>query len=241
MAGQPAVGKVHREVALLREHAHAPFSAHGDPRRSDRRDCAVDEADAGIGDIGMLTGHRRADSIHTLDLARDQRQDQVEIVDHQIENYRHVGAPLLERCNSSCLDVERGTQPSLDCCEGGRKTFLMADLQYQTSRRGRRGEFIGLRKRCGNRLLHQHMLSRPQRLGSQRMVCLGRRCDHQRVTDRKQRREVHRRRGNLRTYRPCTRGIRIEHAGQRRASGLGDLQRVMAAKMADTGNADTEW
>ena len=161
----------------------------------------------------MLAGHRRADRIDTLDLARDQRQDQVEVVDHQVEDHRHVSAALLERRNSGGLNIERGSEPSLDCREGGGKAFLMADLQYQTLRRCHRGELIGLRKRGGDRLLHQHMLPRPQRFGSQSMVCLGRRRDHQRVTGRQQRRKFHRRRGNLRTYRLCARGIRIEHAG----------------------------
>ncbi len=78
-----------------------------DARGGDRRHRAVGEADTRIGHVGMLAGHRGADRVHAIDLARHQRQDQVEIVDHQVEDHRHVGAALLERRDPGGLDVER--------------------------------------------------------------------------------------------------------------------------------------
>ena len=191
---QPAIGKIHRKVAVLREHPHAPLGAHGDARGGDRRHRAVGEADARIGHVGVLAGHRGADGIDAVDLARHQRQDQVEVVDHQVEDHRHVGAALLERRDARRLDVERRAEPALHRGEGGGETLQVADLQHQSPLRRQRGQLIGLGQRGGDRLLHQHVLARPQRLGRQRVVRLGRCGDHQRVTGGEQRRKVERRR-----------------------------------------------
>ena len=236
------LAEIHRQVAVLREHPHAPLGAHRDARGGDRRHRAVDEADARIGDVGVLAGHRRADRIDALDLARHQRQDQVEVVDHQVEDHRHVGAALLERRDAGGLDVERRAQPALHCGEGGGKTFQMADLQYQP---------------CASRPVaaSSSACASVAAIGFSTSTCLPARSASAAsawcasagaaITS-----------ASLAAS-SVAKSIAGAPASQptvlaRSASGSntptsvarvgrGDLQRVIAAEMADTGDADTEW
>ena len=239
--GQAAVGEVHRQVAVLGEHPHAPLGAHGDARGGDRRDRAVGEADARVGDVGMLAGHRGADGVHAFDLAGDQRQDQVEIVDHQVEDHRDVGAALLERRDAGGLDVERRAEPAVHARERGGEALQVADLQHQLRSAARAASSSACASVAAIGFSTSTCLPARSACDSKRMVRLGRGGDHQRVAGGQQRREVHRRRAGLPADGLGAFGVGIEYAGQHGALGRRDLQRMVAAEMADARNADAEW
>ena len=135
-------------VAVAREDAHAPFGALGDPAGGDRRDRAVGKADARVGDVLVRAGDGGADRVHALDRAVDQRQHQVEIVDHQIEDDRYVGAARLERRDARRLDIQRRAESAGQRAVRGGEAFQMADLQHEPARGGERGEIVGLGERA---------------------------------------------------------------------------------------------
>ena len=85
------------------------------------------------------------------------------------------------------------------------------------------------------------MLSRSQRLDRQLVVRLRRRGDHQRVAGGKQRGKIQSGSARLAADRPGAFIIGIEHARQRGLFRPRDLQRMVAAEMADAGNANSKW
>ena len=145
----------------------------------------------GIGDVLIRAGHRRADRIDMGDLARHQRQHQVQIVDHQVENDGYVCAARLERGDPGGLDIQRRADPAGEGAMRGGKALQVADLQHQPALLGQAGQLVGLLQGGGDRLFHQHMLAGAQRGGGEGVMGLGRRRDHQRVAGGEQRRKVH--------------------------------------------------
>ena len=63
----------------------------------------------------------------------------------------------------------------------GGEAFQVADLEHAVAGRRQGGEVVRLGQGGGDRLFHQHVLAGAQGSGGERMVCLGRGGDDQRV------------------------------------------------------------
>jgi hypothetical protein len=188
----------------------------------------------------MLACDRRAHCVRTLDLASDQRQDKVQIVDHQIEDHRDIGATLFERRDTRGFQIERRAEPGFHGTERSGEALQVPHLQHQLGLRRERRQFVGLRKRRGDRLFHQHMPAGTQRLHAERMVHLGRRGNHQCIACAEQCRKIQSGSVGFPAYGLCPLGVGIENASKHRPLGCGNLQRMIAPEVADACNADAK-
>ena len=101
---------VDRDVGLRLEEADLPHALAADAARGQVRDAAVAELEACVRNVDATRQHGHADRLDGLDLRLDQRQDDVHIVDHQVEDDVDVEAPLGERTQAVDLDESRIAQ-----------------------------------------------------------------------------------------------------------------------------------
>jgi len=82
-------------------------------------------------------------------------QHQIQIVDHQVQHNRHVGAPGLERGEPGALEVPDVSQMWLGGAEGLVEALDVAHLELQLPLLRRRHQQVRLRQGGGEGLFHQ--------------------------------------------------------------------------------------
>ena len=186
-------------------------------------------------------GDRRADRVDRFDRTVDQRQDQIEIVDHQIEDHRHIGAARLERGDAHRLDIQR--HPACAPTERDRRRRTAPDDRPAAPARSP-AQISASSSACASSAAIGFSTSTclPARkaVGRELEMRLRRSGDDQRVDRGQQRLERHVGRAGFPAdgFRPL--GIGIVNPDQLRAIRRGDLQRVVAAEMTGTGDADAK-
>jgi hypothetical protein len=87
---------IQRDVRRLRpagEHADLAQALRAHPARGEVGDAAVGEPQTCVGDVLAPTQDRDADGIHRHHWRVDERQNHIQIVDHQVEHHSDVRAP----------------------------------------------------------------------------------------------------------------------------------------------------
>ena len=107
----PALVEVDREVGVGLEDAQLALALERDPAGGHVGDAAVGEAQARVGDVDGRREHRDADRLHGPHRRRHHAEDDVEVVDHQVEDDVDVGAALGERRQAMALDEARLASP----------------------------------------------------------------------------------------------------------------------------------
>ena len=171
-----------------------------------------------------------------------QGQDQIEVMDHQVQDHRNVRSARLERCDPGRLDIERPADSPCHCAVRGGESLQMADLQHEPPLGRERGEFV----RFGSRVAA---------IGFSTSTCLLRPVERRRRVVMRARRarprsarhsrrnklvKAERRRARL-PARPSSRVPRRDR-GFPPAGPLGRryLERVIAAEMPGAGYADAQ-
>ncbi len=238
---QAAIGEIERDVAVLGENAHLPLGAGGDTAGGDRGHRARGEADTRVGDVLVRARDSGADRIHPLDRAIDEGQHQVEVVDHQVQDHRHICAARLERGDAGGLDVKGRPDPAGQCAIRGGETFQMADLENKAPFIRQSRHLVGFSEGGGDGFFHQHVLARYQGGFRDREVHRGRHRDDQRVARLQQLGERKVSSASLGGNGAGALRVSIVHAGQPGARrGSAELERVIAAEMPGAGNADAK-
>jgi two-component system nitrogen regulation response regulator GlnG len=101
-ADQPdlASTKVDRQVLVVLEHAEFALRGGRDPGCRHVGNRAGIEFDPGVGNVDARRQHRDANGGDLRRRAADQREDHVQVVDHQIQDDVDLDAPWLERSES---------------------------------------------------------------------------------------------------------------------------------------------
>ena len=188
----------------------------------------------------MRAGNRGAHRIHMVDRLINQRQNQIQIMDHQVQNNGNIRAPRLERGNANRFNVERLAHPGGHGAMGGGKPLQMADLQNLVGGARHAGQFSRLVERGGNRFFHQHVFARPQRPRRQLEMQLGRRGDDHRIRDFQQFRDAAYLAASFPGHRLGALGIRIGNARKAGAGCRRQLQGMEAAKMPGADQPDLQ-
>lgn len=97
-------GKIHRDIRLRLKHSHFPHTVSTDSAGCEIRNAPAVEAQAYIGNIEAWREHVDANGFNRQDIARDERLQQIEIVDHQVEDDVDVEAPIRERAEPMNFD-----------------------------------------------------------------------------------------------------------------------------------------
>src|SRR5262249_21159073 len=101
------LGIVDRDVSVGLEEADLADALLADPARGDVRDAAGGKAQARVCDVVLVGEHRNADRFDGHRLRLDERQDDVEVVDHQVEHDVDVEAAVGKHAESVHLDEPR--------------------------------------------------------------------------------------------------------------------------------------
>ncbi len=77
-----------------------------DPARGDVRHTAARECQTGVGDVHLVRENRHPHGVHGLDRGADEMENDIEVVDHQIEDDIHIRAPFEKRVEAVGFDEE---------------------------------------------------------------------------------------------------------------------------------------
>ena len=136
---------------------------------------AVGKADPGIGNVNVRSQHSGTGTVHTFKLAIDQRQDQVDIVNHQVEQHTHVCGTRLERRQTRTVNEPGIRQQRLQCQSGRVKALQVSNRQHAMVFFGQTDQLIRLFQCGGHGLFDQDMHARSQKLDTHIVMAL---CGH---------------------------------------------------------------
>ena len=152
-----ALREIEREVPRRLEDAQLAGALPRHPARGDDRDGAVGELDTRVRDVHVRREDRHARRPHLADLRPHELQNEIEIVNHEVEDDRDVGAARLERRQALGLQETRLLQI---WCRGAHRSIESLDVAYleaQAALPGYLHELLGTGQRVGQRLLDQRV------------------------------------------------------------------------------------
>ena len=100
-----------------------------DATGGDAGDATVFKADAGVDDVLMTAKGHRAQGVDIVDGGADQRQNQVEVMDHEIQHATDVGRTPGEGTVAFAFDQLGIDRPAGQFLEGGIEALHMPDLE----------------------------------------------------------------------------------------------------------------
>ncbi len=216
------------------EHAHLALALVADAAGRHIGHAAVGKADARIGNVDVVGEHARAAAVHADDLAIHQGQNQIDVVDHQIQQHAHIGGARLERGQPGALDEARLVQQGLQRQRHRVEALQVPDRQHQAAALGLLDHLVGLLQRDGDGFFHQHVGPGAQKVQRHGVVRL-RRHHHAHGIDLAQQLAVV---GHGAAAQRLGHGLRhlqpaVDHGHQFTAGQLGVLLGVELAQVAD--------
>jgi hypothetical protein len=223
-------------IALGAEHAQAAFHLQAGAAGGDGGLGAAGKPQPGIGDVHPVRLHRGPHRLHILHCAAGQRDDEVEVMDHQIQHHGDIQPARPEGRDPHRLHIKWPADPGggEQGGEAGPEALHMTDLDDLACLGGQGHQGIGLFQRRRDGLLHEDVLAGLQHGRGQLEVEGGGRGDDQRIGGGDQLRRLPDARTGLRGYLGGALGAGIGQAEELDlafGSRLGGLQRVEAAEM----------
>ena len=120
---------VHRNVLVPLEKSHLANALRRNAASRDVRDGATRKFKTGVRDIDFVCQHRNADRFHFCDRLFDEREQNIEIVNHQVVDHVDVEAARSENTEAMDFEKERAIENWLDGDHRGIEAFDVADLQ----------------------------------------------------------------------------------------------------------------
>src|SRR6267378_7909838 len=133
---------IERNVLVLLKKAHLAHALGGNAACGYIRHRASREFQARVGDIHFVREHRNSDRLYLRNRLFHEREQDVQIVNHQVVNYVHVEAARREHSQPVHLEEKRIIQDGLDGQHRGVESLYMADLQHTLMTLGRGQERI---------------------------------------------------------------------------------------------------
>ena len=235
---------------LLKSTAWYPSSAEEpdllhdlsrDPARGDVRHTAARKGQAGVGDVHLVRENRNPDGVHGRNRGADEMEDDVEVVDHQIEDDVHVRAAFEEGVEAVGFDEEGRSHHGPEGRDGRIEPLDEADLEDQPLCPGEGDQFIRLGKRRGDRFFQQDVHARLQKDRGDLMVGAGRHGDRDGV-DLSQKSAVVRQNLAVAAVGRLP-GILLHHVGDADDPAFRNFPvflEVVAAQMAGSHHADSD-
>ena len=211
------------------EHAELAHHRLAHAARREVGDAAVGELDARGGDVDVAGQHAEAAGADAADLGARERQREVEVMDHEIEDHVDLRAALLEAGEALGVDVQRAVDALRQRLEGFAVALHMADLQHGFLLRRQVHQVVGFGERGGERLLDQHVQPALEEGARHFVVQVRRHGNHRGVDVAQDLSEI----GNRRA-----RGIGIDHRGELHAGQTREFLGVEAPHV--TGADDSE-
>ena len=158
---------------MLLKEAHFADAFGGDAAGSEIRDRAGFKFDAGVGDVHFVADDGDADGFEVDDRRVDEREQDVEVVDHHVVNDINVEAA--RRKNPQAMDFEkhRARNDFSDGDDGRIEPFDVADLKNAAAAFCGGDERVGFGERCRDGLFDEDINSRRENAGAYTRVLGG--------------------------------------------------------------------
>jgi hypothetical protein len=156
--------EIERNVFVFLEEAHLADAFGGNAAGGEVRNRAVREFEASVGDVDFVRDYRDADGFHVLDRRIHEREEYVEVMDHDIVDY--VNIETAGRENSHAMDFEKHRLGDnlLDGYNGGIEAFDLPDLENAAEAFCGCDQLVGFVKGGGDRFFDEHVVSRFEKL-----------------------------------------------------------------------------
>src|SRR5712664_3013675 len=142
---------------MLLEKPHVAHTLRGNPAGRDIRDRAPHKLQPCMRDIHFVGKDRNSDCFHFRNRLSHQRQQDVQVVNHQVVDHVHIEAARREHPQPVHFKKKRPVQNRLYGDHRGIETFDMPYLQDAFVNLRRRKQRIGLREIHGHGLLDQNV------------------------------------------------------------------------------------
>src|SRR6185295_7640877 len=167
----PGAGReIERKIFPLLKDPDLSFSLPRNSTGSDVGHRARSERHARVGDVE----HRRQDGHpHRRDIPRfrsDERQQQIDVVDHEIEHHGHIRPARTERSQALAVDEPRPLHVRKRSAHRSVETLDVADLDQDALLAGKLQQRVGFLEGCRDRLLDEDVLSALDRRARHRVV-----------------------------------------------------------------------
>lgn len=155
------------------EEAEFTDAFGGDAGGGEVGDAAGGELDADVGDVGATGKDGQADGVDRGDRRLGERQDDVEVVDHEVED--DIGVEGTRRKNREAVRLEKhgATQQGQDGLYGRVEPFEMADGKDAIVFVGQGDQVVGFVESRGDGFFDQHMDVGLKQLGRDLVVAGG--------------------------------------------------------------------
>ena len=162
--------EIERDVFVFLEEAHFADAFGGDSAGGEIGDGAGFKFDARVGDVHFVADDRDADGLEINDWRIDEREQDVEVVDHDVID--DVDIEAARRKNAEAMDFEkhRARDDFSDGDDGGIEAFDVADLKNAAAAFCGGNERVGFIERCGDGLFDEDVDSRCEDAGADTRV-----------------------------------------------------------------------
>ena len=166
-----ALREVEREVAVRLKHPELPrtLARHATGRHV--RDGAVGELDPRVGDVHVRREQRHPGRPNVHHVRAHELENQIEVVNHEIEDHGHVGAARLERRQPVDLQKPGFVQVRCRRPHGAVEPLDVADLEHDAARGGAAHQILRRHDCIGERLLHEQRDATLKHRGPDLGVC----------------------------------------------------------------------
>lgn len=139
------------------EDAHAAFHHRGNPAGGDVGGAAVLKDEMRVHDVGVRGDDRPAHCAEARNRRLHERENDVQIVNHQVDDHIHIRAAVGEHAYALGFDEKRQVQAGLDGPYGRVEAFDQAHLQDAAMVRREPDQRVRLGQRGGDGLFHHHV------------------------------------------------------------------------------------
>ena len=150
-------GEIERDVFVLLKEAHLADALGGNAAGGDVGDRSGGELDARLRDVHFIGDHRNADGFQVGDRRIDQREQDIQIVNHHVVD--HIDVEAARRKNAEAVNFEkhRARNDRLHRDDRGIEAFHVANLQDASGAFGGGDQSVGLVERGGHGLFDEHI------------------------------------------------------------------------------------
>src|SRR5450759_390525 len=154
-----ARGQIERQISALLKDPDLPLSLPRDAAGRDVGDGARVERYARVRNVEHGSEHGNSDRRDVAGFRADQREEQVDVVDHEIEHHGDIRAPRAERRQSLAVDEPWHLHVWKRCTHRPIEPLDVANLDHHASFPGELEESIGLFQRRRDRLFDEDVLA----------------------------------------------------------------------------------
>ncbi len=231
--------QIYGEVRIGLEHAQLANWLAADATRREPHERSVRKLQPRVRDVDSVGEHRHAHRFDSLRLRPERIEDEIQIVDHEIQDHVDLRAARIERGQPMAFREARPNDARANVAPRAVEALDVADAEHDARAARFLGELLAFGDVRGERLLHEQMLARAERGETGDRVLVRGHREHDRVAAVQERARI-RGEGNVGRQRVPPRRIDVAGADERNALGLPGAAHVMETHPTESQDAQAQ-